>query len=181
MTGAAQFKVRYFEHLIWDIDSIPKYDKEVLCMAEKVILPGGLEERMEDLRNRRKITLKELSEKTGFDCSTLSRIENENVKTVGDDVLRKLARFFGVSADSLLGVTDVPDKKNYTIEALGLQPEAARYLYTGAADSRVIDLLLAHPGFERSALFSPRSPGPGPGFTDMTSRPRSWRRQARAE
>lgn len=116
-------------------------------MAEKVFLPGGIKERLEDLRNRRKLTLKELSEKTSVDYSTLSRIENGNVKKVGDDVLLKLARFFGVSTDFLLGITNVPDKKNYTIEELGLTPEAARNLYTGAMDSRVINLLLAHPDF----------------------------------
>ena len=116
-------------------------------MAEKEYLPGGIRERLEDLRNRRKLTLKEVSEKTGIDYSTLSRIENGNVKKVGDDVLLKLARFFGVSTDFLLGITNVPDKKNYTIEELGLSPEAARNLYTGAVDNRVINLLLVHPDF----------------------------------
>ena len=116
-------------------------------MAEMDYLPGEIKERMEDLRNRRKLTLKEVSEKTGIDYSTLSRIENGNVKKVGDDVLLKLSKFFGVSTDFLLGVTNVPDKKNYTIEELGLTPEAARNLYTGAVDNRVINLLLAHPDF----------------------------------
>ena len=116
-------------------------------MAETEYLPGRIRERMEDLRNRRKLTLKEVSEKTGIDYSTLSRIENGNVKKVGDDVLLKLARFFGVSTDFLLGITDVPDKKNYTIEELGLTPDAARNLYTGAVDNRVINLLLVHPDF----------------------------------
>ena len=35
-------------------------------MAEKVFLPGGIKERLEDLRNRRKLTLKDVSEKTGM-------------------------------------------------------------------------------------------------------------------
>ena len=56
-------------------------------MAEMDYLLGGIRERMEDLRNRRKLTLKEVAEKTGIDYSTLSRIENGNVKKVGDDVL----------------------------------------------------------------------------------------------
>ena len=116
-------------------------------MAEKAYLPGGIKERLKDLRNWRKLTLKELSEKTDVDYSTLSRIENGNVKKVGDDVLLKLARFFGVSTDFLLGITNVPDKKNYTIEELSLTPEAARNLYTGTVDNRVINLLLAHPDF----------------------------------
>lgn len=41
----------------------------------------------------------------------------------------------------------MPDKKNYTIEELGLSPEAARNLYTGRVNSRVINLLLSHPDF----------------------------------
>ena len=36
-------------------------------MAEMDYLPGGIKERLEDLRNRRKLTLKEVSEKTGID------------------------------------------------------------------------------------------------------------------
>ena len=40
-------------------------------MAEMEYLPGGIRDRMEDLRNRRKLTLKEGSEKTGIDYSTL--------------------------------------------------------------------------------------------------------------
>ena len=116
-------------------------------MAETEYLPGGIRERLEDLRNRRKLTLKEVSEKTGIDYSTLSRIENGNVKKVGDDALLKLARFFGVSTDFLLGITNLPDKKNYTIEELGLSPDAARNLYTGAVENRVINLLLVHPDF----------------------------------
>ncbi len=40
-------------------------------MAEMDYLPGGIRERMEDLRNRRKLTLKEVSEKTGMQISTL--------------------------------------------------------------------------------------------------------------
>ena len=47
----------------------------------------------------------------------------------------------------MLGITNVPDKKNYTIEELGLTPEAARNLYNGAIENRVINLLLAHPDF----------------------------------
>lgn len=121
-------------------------------MAETVFLPGGLNERLEDLRNGRKLTLKDLSEKTGVDISTLSRIENGQVRKVGDDVLLKLAKYFGVSTDFLLGLTDIPDKKNYTIEELGLSPQAARNLYTGTVDNRVINLLLEHPDFSTLTL-----------------------------
>ena len=147
LATSRKYQVRFLGHLLRDNGSIQNYDKGVLHMAEAEYLPGGIRERMEDLRNRCKLALKEVSEKTGIDYSTLSRIENGNVKKVGDDVLLKLARFFGVSTDYLLGITNVPDKKNYTIEELGLTPEAARNLYTGAIENRVINLLLVHPDF----------------------------------
>ncbi len=60
--------------------------------------------------------------------------------------------FFGVSTDFLLGRTDVPDKKNYTIEELGLSAQAARNLYTGAVDVSVVNRLLAEPEFATLTL-----------------------------
>ena len=116
-------------------------------MNEKVFLPGTIRERVKDLRTARGITIKELAEKTGLDYSTLSRIENGKIQKVADDIVLKLARFFNVSTDFLLGLTNIPDKKNYTAEELGLSADAVRNLYTGAVDNQVADLLLSSPDF----------------------------------
>ena len=86
-------------------------------MDEKVFLPGTIGERMKDLRTARGITIKELAEKAGLDYSTLSRIENGKIQKVADDVVLMLAKFFNVSTDFLLGLTNIPDKKNYPIRA----------------------------------------------------------------
>ena len=116
-------------------------------MNERTFLPGTIGERLTDLCTAAGITVKELSEKTGLEYSTLSRIKNDKNQKVAHEVVLKLARFFNVSADFLLGLTDIPDKKNYTAEELGLSADAAKNLYTGAVDNRVADLLLSSPEF----------------------------------
>ncbi len=116
-------------------------------MNEKTFLPGTIGQRLSDLCTAAGITMKELSEKTGLEYSTLSRIRNDKNQKVAHEVVQKLARFFNVSADFLLGLTDIPDKKNYTAEELGLSADAVKNLYTGVVDNRVADLLLSSPEF----------------------------------
>lgn len=121
-------------------------------MSEKEYLPGCIRDRIVDLKRTHNVTNKTIAEKTGLSESLLSRIESGKQQTVSDDVVLKLARFFGVSTDFLLGRTNVPDKKNYTIEELGLSAQAARSLYTGSVDVNVVNRLLAEPEFATLTL-----------------------------
>ena len=116
-------------------------------MIEKEYLPGSIRERIVDLKRAHNVTNKTISEKTGISESLLSRIESGKQQTVSDDVVLKLAKLFGVSTDFLLGRTNVPDKKNYTIEELGLSAQAAKNLYTASVDVSVVNRLLAEPEF----------------------------------
>ena len=116
-------------------------------MNEKTFLPGTIGQRLSDLCTAAGITIKELSEKTCLEYSTLSRIKNDKNQNVAHEVVLKLARFFNVSADFLLGLTNIPDMKNYTAEELGLSTDAVKNLYTGVVDNRVADLLLSSPEF----------------------------------
>ena len=116
-------------------------------MKEKVYLPGNINERVRELREERGLTRKELAQLSGVNESLLGRIENGKIHKIQDDALQKLAKFFSVSADFLLGLTDIPDRKNYDIEELGLSIGAARNLYTGTVNTRVVNLLLADPDF----------------------------------
>ena len=47
----------------------------------------------------------------------------------------------------MLGVTNIPDKKNYDISELGLSAQAARNLYTGKLNADVINRLLENSRF----------------------------------
>ena len=116
-------------------------------MNEKTFLPGTIGQRLSDLCTAAGITVKELSENTGLEYSTLSRIRNDKNQKVAHEVVLKLSRFFNVSTDFLLGLTGIPDKKNYTAEELGLSADAVKNLYTGAVDNRVAELLLSSPEF----------------------------------
>ena len=84
-------------------------------MNENEFLPGNIRDRIVDLKRMTNVNNKTIAEKTGISESLLSRIESGKQLTVSDDVILKLAKFFGVSTDFLLGRTNVPDKKNYTI------------------------------------------------------------------
>ena len=52
-----------------------------------------------------------------------------------------------MSTDFLLGLTNVPDRKNYAIDELGLSAEAARNLFTKKVNTEVLNRLLESPRF----------------------------------
>ena len=116
-------------------------------MKQKTYLPGKLCDRVRDLREEWGLTRKDLAERSGVDESLLGRIENNKNKKVSDEAVQALAKFFSVSTDFLLGLTDIPDRKNYDIEELGLSIQAARNLYTGVVNVQVVNLLLEDPQF----------------------------------
>ena len=87
-------------------------------------LPGTIYERIGDLRTSRGWSQKKLSEITGIVTSQISRIETGVIENISSDILIKLARAFGVSADYILGLTTISTPKSYDISELGLSDGA---------------------------------------------------------
>ena len=114
---------------------------------ETVYLPGKIRDRIQDLMKSRKVTQAELAAKIGCSESTLSRFISGKTDKLGDESIIRIAKAFNVSTDFLLGVTTVPDRKNYEIDELGLSAQAARNLYTGKANAQVVNYLLESPRF----------------------------------
>ena len=110
-------------------------------------LPGDTRQRIQDLIKNSSITQAELAGIIGLSESALSRYLKGQTEMLGDGYIIKIAKHFNVSTDFLLGETDIPDRKNYDIEELGISVEAAKLLYTGRLDSRVLNLLLENPHF----------------------------------
>ena len=110
-------------------------------------LPGDTRQRIQDLIKDSSITQAELAGIIGLSESALSRYLKGQTQMLGDGYIIKIAKHFNVSTDFLLGETDIPDRKNYDIEELGISVEAAKLLYTGRLDSRVLNLLLENPHF----------------------------------
>ena len=114
---------------------------------ESVFLPAAVRDRIWDLLKERKVTQAELATKIGCSESSLSRFISGKTDKLGDESIIRIAKAFNVSTDFLLGVTTVPDRKNYEIGELGLSAQAARNLYTGKANAQVVNYLLESPRF----------------------------------
>ncbi len=110
-------------------------------------LPGDTRQRIQDLIKDSSITQAELAGIIGLSESAFSRYLKGQTEMLGDGYIIKIAKHFKVSTDFLLGETDIPDRKNYDIEELGISAEAAKLLYTDRLDSRVLNLLLENPHF----------------------------------
>ena len=122
-------------------------------------LPGDTRQRIQDLIKSKKITQAELAESIGLSSSTLSRYLQGRTTNLGDGFIIRIAKYFDVSTDLtdfLLGETDIPDRKNYDIEELGLSAETAKLLYTGKVDASVLNQLVEHPRFPQLLLLLAR-------------------------
>ncbi|WP_311564343.1 helix-turn-helix domain-containing protein [Peptoniphilus duerdenii] len=87
--------------------------------------------RIYELRQQKNLTQKELAKKLNINHSVLSRIET-NERPIKDDELLKIADFFNVSTDYLLGRSSNPHKNNKKTKVDELEedfPEGISVLY----------------------------------------------------
>jgi transcriptional regulator with XRE-family HTH domain len=110
-------------------------------------LPSDTRQRIQDLIKDSSVTQAELAGIIGLSESALSRYLKGQTEMLGDGYIIKIAKYFNVSTDFILGETNIPDRKNYDIEELGLSAESAKLLYTGKIDARILNLLLENPRF----------------------------------
>lgn len=113
----------------------------------KTWLPSDTRQRIQDLIKDSSVTQAELAGIIGLSESALSRYLKGQTEMLGDGYIIKIAKYFNVSTDFILGETNIPDRKNYDIEELGLSAESAKLLYTGKIDARILNLLLENPRF----------------------------------
>jgi transcriptional regulator with XRE-family HTH domain len=76
--------------------------------------PAQLGERVHALRRRRHQTLRALGTEADVNYVTLSKIERGKMPQVSADIVGRLANVLGVSADYLLGLTDMADPTDST-------------------------------------------------------------------
>ena len=110
-------------------------------------LPGDLRDRIQDLLKHNNVTQADLAAKIGCNESLISRFLSGKTNKLGDKYIIRIAKAFHVSTDFLLGESNIPDRKNYEIEELGLSVQAAKNLYTGKASADVVGRLLESPRF----------------------------------
>ena len=112
-----------------------------------VYLTGDLRFRLKNLMMERNVSQSQLAKVGGISESTFSRFMSGQIQDLSSESVIRIARELNVSTDFLLGIINVPDKRNYDISDLGLTVQAARNLYTQRVNRDVVAYLLENPKF----------------------------------
>ena len=111
-----------------------------------------IQERLKDLRVERSLTLEQLSAETGISKSALGKYEADDFKDISPFSMVELAKFYGVSTDYLLGLTEQKNHPNTELDALDLGDDAIEVLRTGKFNHRLLSELICHKDFQRFML-----------------------------
>ncbi|MCF8002520.1 MAG: helix-turn-helix domain-containing protein [Halanaerobiales bacterium] len=97
-------------------------------------------ERLKKIRKANDLTIKELADEIGTTKSTISRYEN-NKREPKTYLLKKLANYFDVSVDYLLGNTDEKSNADKIKKAISDDPELVEF-WDKAKDREDLQLML---------------------------------------
>lgn len=106
-----------------------------------------IQERLKDLRVERGMTLEQLAEQTHLSKSALGSYEAEDFKDISHYALIKLAKFYDVTADYLLGLAETKNHPNADLADLRLSDDMIELLQSGRVDNSLLCELAAHPDF----------------------------------
>ena len=111
-----------------------------------------IQERLKDLRVERGLTLEQLSAETSISKSALGKYEADDFKDISPFSMVELAKFYSVSTDYLLGLTEQKNHPNTELDALHLGDDAIEVLRTGKFNHRLLSELICHKDFQRFML-----------------------------
>ncbi len=111
-----------------------------------------IQERLKDLRVERKLTLEQLAEATGLSRAALGKYEADDFKDISPFSIVTLAKFYGVSADYLMGLTEQKNHPDTALSELHLSDDAIEVLKNGKFNKRLLSEIFCHPGFQRMML-----------------------------
>ena len=111
-----------------------------------------IQERLKDLRVERSLTLEQLSAETGISKSALGKYEADDFKDISPFSMVELAKFYGVSTDYLLGLTEQKNHPNTELDALHLGDDTIEVLRTGKFNHRLLSELICLKDFQRFML-----------------------------
>ena len=107
-----------------------------------------INERIKDLRTERGLTQKQLADAVGIAYSTYGDYEQDDYFIPHTAVIT-LARYFGVTADYLLGMTDNRSRTNTGLDKLHLSDEAIDVICDEHTNKRLLSELISHPMFKQ--------------------------------
>ena len=82
-----------------------------------------IQEKLKDLRVERHLTLEQLAQESGISKSALGKYESDDFKDISPFSIVTLAKYYGVSTDYLLGLTETKNHPNTDLHDLHLGDE----------------------------------------------------------
>ncbi len=106
-----------------------------------------VQERLKDLRTERHLKLEELAAVTGISKSALRSYENDELKEISHKNLVELAKFYGVSTDYLLCLTENRNHPGMELTELHLSDSMVELLKSGRINNRLLCEIATHEDF----------------------------------
>jgi len=100
-------------------------------------------------KSNRCLTMKHLATKTGISKTALSSYETDELKDIPHTVITKLAKYYGVSTDYLLGLTENIKYHSIGIQELNIDDIMAELLQPGHVNNHLLCELATHPAFSK--------------------------------
>ena len=107
----------------------------------------SIQERLKDLRVERGLTLEQLEEQVNLSKSALGSYEAKDFKDISHYAIIKLAKFYGVTADYLLGLSQTRNHPNADLADLRLSDDMIDLLKNGRIDTALFCELATHRDF----------------------------------
>ncbi|HHD1594305.1 TPA: helix-turn-helix domain-containing protein [Enterococcus faecalis] len=108
-----------------------------------------LQERLRDLRVKNNLNLEQLSSLTGISKSALGNYENNDFKDINHSNLVTLAKFYNVSTDYLLCLTENKNHSNTDLTDLHLNDNMINLLKSGDINNRLLCEIATHEYFKK--------------------------------
>jgi len=109
----------------------------------------SLQEKLKDERTNRHMTLAQLEKATGIPRSSLGKYESDNCTDISPYNLAILAKYYGVSMDYLMGLTENKNHPNTALYELHLDDNTVDFLKSGKINNRLLCEMICHPAFRR--------------------------------
>ena len=106
-----------------------------------------IQERIKDLRVERGLTLELLAEETGLSRSALGSYESNDTKDISHYAVLKLAKYYGVTTDYLLGQSEMKKHPNAALADLHLSDDMIEVLKSRRLNTTILSELATHPDF----------------------------------
>ena len=104
-------------------------------------------ERLKDLRKKNELTLEVLAQAVGISKSALGTYETGDFKDISPFSIVKLAKFYGVTTDYLMGVSNLEQEADAEIQELHLTNEALGVLKSGHFSGKLLSDVICHHDF----------------------------------